>query len=82
MCDSRARSLGGEGEYGYAFERNERRHTRHKRWCDCGCVIDGGEPYEYEVWKYNDGGPGVEQRVTCEPCAVDYSGSGGWWRAS
>ncbi len=40
-------------EYELAFVRAETRHTKLKRWCDCGCVIDGGEPYEYSVWKVN-----------------------------
>jgi hypothetical protein len=63
------------------FARGETRRTSVKRWCDCGCVIDGGEPYVYEVWKVA-GDEEIHDLETCEPCAVDYSGSGGWYRAS
>lgn len=51
-----------------AFFRVEVRRTRLKRQCDCGCVIDGSEPYRYQVWKM-PGSAGVEQRLDCEFCA-------------
>jgi hypothetical protein len=63
------------------FVREETRRTSVKRWCDCGCVIDSGEPYVYEVWKVC-GDESVVDLETCEPCAVNYSGSGGWYRSS
>ncbi len=68
-------------EYAYAFQRHERRRTRRKRDCDCGCVIDGGEPYEYVVFKMN-GDTSITQIRTCEPCHVNYAGSGGWHQAT
>ena len=50
------------------FYRTEVRRTRLKRRCDCGCVIDGSEPYRYQVWKM-PGSRGVEQRLDCEFCS-------------
>ncbi len=75
-----ARERDPEWDTRLAFDRAEIRRTAVKRWCDCGCVIDAGEPYEYSVWKVN-GESEVVDLVTCEPCAVNYSGSGGWLRS-
>jgi hypothetical protein len=50
------------------FSRLERRRTRLKRALDCGHVIDGSEPYRYQVWKM-PGTVGVEQRADCEFCS-------------
>lgn len=63
--------------HGVAFARSELRHSRLKRRVDCGCMIDGGEPYRYQVWRDNAAARGViEQRTDCEPCSrVD---SPGW----
>ena len=56
--------------YSFAFRREERRRTLLKRLCDCGCWIDGGEPYRYQVWRLNVMPAGViEQRTDCEFCA-------------
>jgi hypothetical protein len=52
----------------FAFHRVEVRHTRLKRRCDCGCWVDGSEPYHYQVWKLV-GAAGIEQRLDCEFCA-------------
>lgn len=52
-----------------AFSRTCTRRTRLKRGpLDCGHVIDGTEPYRYQVWKVS-GTVGVEQRLDCEFCA-------------
>jgi hypothetical protein len=32
----------------FAFHRTDYRHTILKRKCDCGCWIDGSEPYRYQ----------------------------------
>jgi hypothetical protein len=64
-------SRDAEREHELAFGRTETRHTRLKRLCDCGHVIDGSEPYTYSVWKtHGDQQRGVEQLVQCEPCSV------------
>lgn len=58
----------------FAFERSCTRRTRLKRGpLDCGHVIDGSEPYRYQVWKV-PGTRGVEQRLDCEFCARDDEG--------
>lgn len=62
-----------------AFERHETRHASFIRVADCGCTVDVGEPYVYEVWK-SVGDEDLSQLLTCEPCKVDYGGSGGWLR--
>lgn len=51
-----------------AFARVSDRRARLKRRCDCGHVIDGSEPYRYQVWKYN-GDAELSQRTDCESCA-------------
>ena len=50
-----------------AFKRTETRHTKLKRLLDCGCWIDGGEPYIYSVWKLWDA-ERIEQVLVCEFC--------------
>lgn len=53
-----------------AFHRTETRHALLKRRLDCGCWIDGGEPYIYSVWRVNDQPPGVISQLTaCEFCS-------------
>lgn len=51
-----------------AFHRVETRRARLKRRTDCGHVIDGSEPYRYQVWKV-PGTAGVGQRTDCEFCS-------------
>lgn len=56
----------------WAFYRSETRRTRLKRDCDCGHVIDGSEPYRYQVGKLT-GATRLFQRYDCEFCARDDS---------
>lgn len=51
-----------------AFSRIAHRRAKLKRRLDCGHVIDGSEPYRYQVWKGN-GDAGLTQRTDCEFCA-------------
>lgn|GEM_PF-6236031 len=54
--------------YGFAFYRVVVRRARLKRRCDCGHVIDGSEPYRYQVFKLRCE-RWITQRLDCEPCA-------------
>lgn len=51
-----------------AFHRTDERKTKLKRRCDCAHWIDGGEPYRYQVWKFNCDTE-ITQRLDCEFCA-------------
>jgi hypothetical protein len=53
---------------GFAFHRVDYRHTKLKRRVDCGHVIDGTEPYRYQVWKIRRE-IALGQRTDCEFCA-------------
>ena len=53
-----------------AFARTCTRRARLKRPLDCGHVIDGSEPYRYQVWRVNGDPRGaISQRTDCEFCA-------------
>lgn len=49
------------------FARSCTRRRRLKSRLDCGHVIDGTEPYRYQVAKYPDAP--LWQRTDCEQCA-------------
>lgn len=52
-----------------AFSRIETRRRRRKVRLDCGCWIDGSEPYVYQVWRVASDPRGViRQRLECEHC--------------
>lgn len=51
-----------------AFSRIAYRRCRLKRRLDCGHVIDGSEPYRYQVFKHS-GDASITQRTDCETCA-------------
>jgi len=53
---------------GFAFYRVAVRRARLKRRLDCGHVIDGSEPYRYQVFKIRED-VSIMQRLDCEPCA-------------
>lgn len=55
-------------DYAFAFHRVDVRRTRLKRRLDCEHVIDGSEPYRYQVFKLN-GAERITQRTDCEFCA-------------
>ena len=52
----------------WLFHRIARRRARLKRRLDCGHVIDGTEPYRYEVGRLA-GTTGLVQSLSCEFCA-------------
>lgn len=52
-----------------SFSRVETRRRRRKIRLDCGCWIDGSEPYVYAVWRVaSDPRGAIRQRTECEHC--------------
>lgn len=72
LTDEELHELAGELETAaerLAFHRAETRHRRRKVRLDCGCWIDGSEPYVYQVWRRAGDPRGViRQRLECEQC--------------
>lgn len=46
------------------FSRVDYRRTKRRRWLDCHCVIDPGEPYRYSVAKV----VGIRELIQSELC--------------